>query len=74
MCGMDRGMLSDISAKSTVAIFIVTESGCSPELSYRSGSVWCAERDILIGLFGWKRTTVLTHTGEQPSLQKRGDE
>jgi len=68
MRGMDRGMLSDISANSTVAIFIMTESGCWPELSYRSGSVWRVERDNLIGLFGWKKTTVLTHTGDQPSL------
>lgn len=74
MRGMDRGMLSDISANSTVAIFKATESGFSPELSYRSGSVWWAECDNLIGLFGWKRTTVLTHTGDQPSIQKSGDE
>jgi len=68
MRGMDRGMFSDISANSTVAIFTVTESGCWPELSYRSCSVWRVERDSLIGLFGCKRTTVLTHTGDQPSL------
>jgi len=48
MRGMDRGMLSDISANSTVAIFIVTESGCWPELSYRSDSVWRVERDWLV--------------------------